>query len=236
VQVDWQVAEDEKMTKVVRKGQTVANPDWAHSVHVEVDGLQPNRQYYYQFRAGSETSPVGRTRTAPAADALPDKLHLTFASCQQYESGYYTAYEHMLREDPDLVIHLGDYIYEGAARPNGIRHHLGPKLRSLPEYRQRHAQSKTDAALQAMHQAAPWIVTWDDHEFENNCANLTPDKAGPTAEEYSAQRANAYKAYYEHMPLRVAQLPQGPNMPLYRRVSFGRHAAIFQGLGRQTCP
>jgi alkaline phosphatase D len=222
VQVDWQVAEDEQMTKVVRKGQTVANPDWAHAVHVEVDGLQPDRQYFYQFRAGSEISPKGRTRTAPAADALPEKLRFAFASCQHFESGYYTAYEHMLRENPDLVVHLGDYIYEGPARHDGIRHHVGPKLRSLAEYRQRHAQYKTDTALQAMHAAAPWIVTWDDHEFENNCANLTPDKPGATLEECCAQRGNAYKAYYEHMPLRVAQLPQGHNMPLYRRVPFGR--------------
>ncbi|MEX2112168.1 MAG: alkaline phosphatase D family protein [Pirellulales bacterium] len=223
VQVDWQVAEDEQMTKVVQQGATVANPDWAHSVHVEVAGLKPDRWYFYQFRAGNETSPTGRTRTAPAADTLPDRLRFAVASCQHFETGYYTAYEHMLRESPDLVVHLGDYIYEGAGRDKQVRRHVGPKLMTVEDYRLRHAQYKTDPALRAMHAAAPWLVTWDDHEFENNCANLIPEHPKPL-EVYRQQRANAYKAYYEHMPLRVSQLPQGPDMPLYRRVSFGRLA------------
>jgi alkaline phosphatase D len=226
VQVDWQVADDESMSKIVRQGSTVANPDWAHAVHVEVDGLQPDRWYFYQFRAGGETSPKGRLRTAPAADALPERLRFAFASCQHWESGFYTAYEHMLAEHPDLVIHLGDYIYEGAARDKGVRKHAGPKLSSLADYRLRHAQYKTDPALQAMHAAAPWLVTWDDHEFENNYAGLAPEHPKPL-EEFRAQRANAYKAYYEHMPLRVSQLPHGPDMPLYRRVSHGRLADFY---------
>jgi alkaline phosphatase D len=231
VEVGWLVAEDEQMTKVVQKGKTVANPDWAHSVHVEVEGLRPDRWYFYQFRAGSETSPKGRTRTTPAADQVPDRLRFAFASCQHFETGYYTAYEHMLAENPDLVVHLGDYIYEGAGRDSQgkggeklVRRHVGPKLNTLADYRQRHAQYKTDAALQAMHAAAPWIVTWDDHEFDNNYADLVPDHPGPTRDEFSAQRARAYQAYYEHMPLRASQLPKGPDMPLYRRVPFGRLA------------
>jgi alkaline phosphatase D len=222
VEVDWQVAEDEAMSKVVKKGTTIANPDWAHSVHVEVDGLEPDRWYFYQFRAGSETSPKGRTRTAPAADKLPERLKMAFASCQHWEAGHYTAYEHMLKENPDLVIHLGDYIYEGAARPNGVRRHVGPKLRELGDYRNRHAQYRTDKALQDMHAAAPWLVTWDDHEVENNYADLVSERPDVARESFAVQRAAAYQAYYEHMPLGRSSLPKGPNMPLYRGVPFGR--------------
>ena len=223
VQVDWQVAEDEAMSKIAARGTTVANPDWGHAVHVEVEGLRPDRWYFYQFRVGNESSPQGRLRTAPPVDALPERLRFAFASCQHFETGYYTAYEHMLDESPDLVIHLGDYIYEGAGRDKGVRRHAGPKLSAVDDYRLRHAQYKTDPALQAMHAACPWLVTWDDHEFENNCAGLVPEHPKPL-EEYRAQRANAYKAYYEHMPLRIAQLPNGPDMPLYRRVPYGRLA------------
>lgn len=224
VEVAWQVAEDEAMTRVVRRGTTVANPEWAHSVHVEVEGLRPDREYWYQFQAAGETSPRGRTRTMPPSDALPDSLRFAFASCQHYEQGLFTAYEHMAREDLHLVVHLGDYIYEAAARDGLVRKHVGPELKSLADYRNRHAQYKTDPALQATHAAFPWIVTWDDHEFANNCAGAISERPDEPPEQYLVRRANAYKAYYEHMPLRRAALPDGPDMLLYRRIAFGRLA------------
>lgn len=227
VEVAWKVAEDEQMTTVVREGTTVATSDWAHSVHVEVEGLKPDRWYWYQFKAGSEVSPVGRTRTAPTRDALPDKLRFAYASCQHFETGLYTAYEHMAREELDLVIHLGDYIYEGAGRDKTVRKHVGPEIKSLDDYRNRHAQYKTDQALQAMHRAVPWLVTWDDHEFDNNCAGAISEELEVTPEEFLMRRVNAYKAYYEHMPLRRAALPNGPDMLLYRRIPFGQLAEFF---------
>ena len=228
VQVRWQVAEDEQFAKVVKSGMTVANPEWAHSVHVEVHGLTPDRWYWYQFQAVGETSPKGRARTAPAADASPKKLRFAFASCQHYETGLYTAYDHMLREDLDLVLHLGDYIYEGAGRDKQIRKHVGSReLDSLEDYRNRHAQYKTDAALQAMHAAAPWLVTWDDHEFDNNCAGAISEQKEVTCEDFLQRRGRAYQAYYEHMPLRRASLPSGPDMKLYRAVRFGNLAEFF---------
>lgn len=227
VEVSWQVAEDEQMTKVVREGTTTATPQWAHAVHVEVDGLRPDRWYWYQFKAGAETSPKGRTRTMPAADTAPERLRFAFASCQHFETGYFTAYEHMLREDLDLVVHLGDYIYEGAAKDNGVRKHMGAELDSLDDYRNRHAQYKTDGALQAMHAALPWLVTWDDHEFDNNCAGDISEEKDVTRELFLERRARAYQAFYEHMPLRRSSLPQGPNMQLYRRIAFGRLAEFF---------
>jgi alkaline phosphatase D len=223
IEVAWQVAEDETLTKVVRKGTTVANPDWAHSVHVEVAGLAPDRPYWYQFKAAGETSPIGRTRTLPATYALPSALRFAFASCQHFESGLFTAYEHMAKDDLHLVVHLGDYIYEGPPGNRGIRKHVGPKLTSLDDYRNRHAQYKTDAALQAAHAAFPWLVTWDDHELEDNCAGEISAK-GLGHDEFMKLRATAYQAYYEHMPLRRASLPDGPDMRLYRRIPFGRLA------------
>jgi len=227
IEVEWLIAEDEAFTRVVQKGSVVATPDWAHSVHVEVEGLQHDRWYWYQFRAGGELSPKGRTRTMPPLELPVNRLRLAFASCQHFETGFYTAYEHMLREDLDLVIHLGDYIYEGPAKNGGVRRHVGPKLKTIADYRTRYAQYKSDPALQAMHAAVPWIVTWDDHEVENNYAGLTQEEPGTTGEEFRAQRAAAYKAYYEHMPLRRLQLPHGPDMSLYRRVSFGRLAEFY---------
>ncbi len=227
VEVAWQVADDESFTKVVREGKTVATPDWAHSVHAEVDGLQPDRWYFYRFQVGNDVSPVGRARTTPAVDAMPAELKFAFASCQHFENGYYTAYEHMLKDDLDLVIHLGDYIYEGGGRENQVRKHVGAEIKALDDYRTRHAQYKTDAALQAMHAAAPWLVTWDDHEVDNNYANAISEEEGVSTEKLLARRARAYQAYYEHMPLRIASLPKGPDMQLYRRVPFGRLAGVF---------
>lgn len=228
VEVAWEVAEDEQFKKVVSRGKTTAVPDWAHSVHIEVSGLQPDRWYCYRFHVGLEQSPVGRARTFPTNEAVAKRLNFAFASCQHYETGLFTAYEHMLKDDLDLVIHLGDYIYEGAGREKQIRKHVGDKLDLLVDYRNRHAQYKTDPALQAMHAAAPWLVTWDDHEFENNCASCFPeikkDRKTPSTDAYLAMRARAYQAYYEHMPLRRSALPKGPDMRLYRGVSFGRLA------------
>jgi alkaline phosphatase D len=226
-EVGWQVAEDEGMARVVQRGTTVATPDWAHSVHVEVEGLQPDRWYWYQFQAGGESSPKGRTRTMPAADIQPARLRFAFASCQHFEQGLFTAYEHMAREELDLVIHLGDYIYESAGRGGLVRRHVGQEIMSLDDYRTRHAQYRTDAALQAMHAAAPWLVTWDDHELDNNCAGAISEERGVAPADFLQRRARAYQAYYEHMPLRRTSLPHGPDMQLYRRVAFGRLAEFF---------
>ena len=227
VEVAWQVAEDEKFGKVVRQGTTVASPDWGHAVHVEVEGLQPARWYWYQFQAGGETSPVGRTRTMPTIDAVSPALRFAFASCQHFETGYYTAYEHMLKDDLDLVFHLGDYIYEGPGRDDRVRKHVGGKLSTLEDYRNRYAQYRGDPALRAMHAAAPWIVTWDDHEVENNYAGPFPEDLRVSQADFLARRALAYQAYYEHMPLRRATLPHGSDMPIYRRIPFGQLANFY---------
>jgi alkaline phosphatase D len=227
VEVGWLVAEDEAMTRVVQQGTAVASPDWGHSVHVEVAGLLPDRWYWYQFRCGGDLSPRGRTRTMPAAGAAAERLRFAFASCQKYEMGHYTAYEHMAREDLDLVVHLGDYIYEKGDDKQAVRPHGTTELFTLDDYRNRYALYKTDPALQAAHAMAPWIVTWDDHEVSNNYAGTTPEfpeKMDPAT--FLQRRAAGYQAYYEHMPLRRSAQPSGPDMLLHRRLEFGALASF----------
>jgi len=227
VAVEWEVAEDESFARTVRRGTESAQPAWAHSVHVEVAGLRPNRWYWYRFKAGRELSPVGRTRTAPASGAEVERLRFAFASCQKYEMGYYTAYEHMAREDLDMVLHLGDYIYEKIDNGAAVRPHGLPVADTLDAYRQRYAVYKSDPALQAAHAMAPWIVTWDDHEVSNDYAAEISDRfeTEPPAA-FLLRRAAGYQAYYEHMPLRRSALPSGPDMLLYRRLEFGRLASF----------
>lgn len=134
----------------------------------------------------------------------------------------------MLNDNFYLIVHLGDYIYEGPGRDHFVRKHVGDReLDSLDDYRARHAQYKTDAHLQAAHASCPWLLTWDDHEFDNNYASDIP--SGPRADrgEFVVRRANAYQAYYEMMPLRRRSIPRGPDMRLYRKASFGRLAELL---------
>jgi alkaline phosphatase D len=226
VRVEWEVASDDRMSKLVRSGHTDALPEWAHSVHVEVDGLEPDRWYWYRFRVGDEQSPVGRTRTLPRAGASVRRLRFAFASCQYYEAGFFTALRHLAEEDLDLAFHLGDYIYEGRGSQGRPRSHSGPVLMTLEEYRNRYAEYKTDLDLQAAHAAFPWIVTWDDHEVANNYASDISQRSDPPAA-FLLRRAAAYQAYYEHMPLRRRSVPAGPLLHLYRSLSFGSLASFF---------
>lgn len=235
VSVAWEIADDERMTKVVASGTSVASPQLGHSVHVEVSGLKPARWYWYRFKAGDAVSPIGRTRTLPDVNSDPHSLRFAFASCQNYEQGLFTAYEQMAKDDLDLVFHLGDYIYEYAGIDNRVRKHSGPidgKIKTLDDYRLRHMQYRSDAMLHGMHAQCPWFVTWDDHEFDNNYANdiqeeqaVNKPKTDPV--EFLVQRAAAYQAYYEMMPLCKQTLPQGPDMTIYRKASFGRLAEFF---------
>lgn len=228
IEVKWEIAEDENFKKIAQSGKTLAMPQLAHSVHVEIQGLKPDRWYYYRFQAGDAVSPVGRTRTFPEPSASPDQLKFAVTSCQNFEQGLFTAYDQMAQDDVDLVFHLGDYIYEYKAGQNGkVRTHLGPEIESLDEYRIRYSQYRSDPLLHGMHAQCPWFVTWDDHEFDNNCANGISEEKNVDPAKYMLRRANAYQAYYEMMPLRKRSLPQGPHLQLYRRASFGRLAELM---------
>ncbi|WP_160050587.1 alkaline phosphatase [Nocardiopsis sp. FR4] len=222
VEVEWQVSEDEDFARLAASGTVETGPRDAHAVHVEARGLRPGAQYFYRFRADGEISPVGRTRTATPPGQRLDRFAFAFASCQNYTHGHYTAQAHLAQEDLDLVAFLGDYIYEGPEQGTVGRGHLSRvEVRSLAEYRIRHAQYKSDTDLQAAHAAFPWAVVFDDHELENNWADDQSDGEVISPEDFLRRRAQAFKAYYEHMPLRRSQLPTGPDMRLHRRLTFG---------------
>jgi alkaline phosphatase D len=232
VTVRWQVAEDEGFRRIERQGTTRAVPELGHSVHVEADGLRPGRGYFYRFRAGEDISPVGRTRTAPDPLTRGGEVAFAFASCQCWYEGFYTAYRHLAAEDLDFVVHLGDYQYEGGVGATGgvrgleLDASFQRETYSLPEYRNRHALTKLDADLRAAHGAFPWILTWDDHEVENNWAGdiAQTDRDGfPDGDvaAFRARKAAAFQAYYEHLPLRLPQKPDGADALMYRRLGFG---------------
>ncbi|MEZ5441264.1 MAG: alkaline phosphatase D family protein [Lysobacterales bacterium] len=223
--VSWQVAEDERFGRPVAEGQVRAVPELAHSVHVDVQGLRPDRGYYYRFLCGQAVSPVGRTRTAPAADAMPDALRLAFSSCQHYEQGYFSAYAELVRDDPRLMIFLGDYIYENSWGDELVRRHAGGEPYTLAQYRVRHAQYKTDPDLQRAHAAMPWLFTWDDHEVDNDPSSEQSEHLDPR---FLLRRAAAYQAYYEHMPLPARMRPRlDGSMQVYGQVDFGALLSIF---------
>jgi len=226
IPVRWEVAADEAMRQVIFSGETTADPAWAHSARVEVQGLEPDRWYWYRFTAGDARSPIGRTRTAPAAAAPTQRLRFAFASCQQYEQGFFGAYRHIVADQPDLVAFLGDYIYESSWGSDLVRSHDAPEPYSLADYRARHALYRSDPDLQAAHAACPWIVTWDDHEVDNDYANDRPED-GMGREEFLRRRAAAYRAYYEHLPLPPRMRPEGPNMRIYTHVDWGTLARFF---------
>lgn len=219
IEVNWTIAEDEPLKRVTRKGKAVAAPSLGHSVHVEVGGLKPGHWYWYRFDAGGEASPVGRFRTAPTANST-DRLRFAVASCQQWTQGLFTAYQHMAEEDVDLVLHLGDYIYEqgydGPVRKEGHE-----EIFTLTEYRNRHALYKSDPLLRKAHERFAWASVWDDHEVSNNYADDKQEKGQPR-DQFLERRASGYQAYYEHMPLRRASIPAGSKMSLYRRLQFGK--------------
>ncbi|MED4206744.1 alkaline phosphatase D family protein [Neobacillus mesonae] len=231
VPVKWEVAVDPYFRSIVGRGTELARPELGHSIHVEVSGLKANHEYFYRFKSGSEISPTGKTKTLPKSGEGISLLKFAFVSCQQFEHGYFTAYQHLAKEELDLVFHLGDYIYEYGpneyiAASGNVRTHSGPEIKTLVDYRNRYAQYRSDIHLQAAHAAFPWIVTWDDHEVENNYANIIPEK-GQSVEEFIIRRAAAYQAYYEHMPLRKSSLPQGADMKIYRQFEYGDLASFF---------
>ena len=174
--VTWEVAADAGFGMIVRSGEAIARPELGHSVHVEVEGLEPGRPYFYRFRVGSERSGVGRAKTAPVVGAPLAQVKFGVAGCQAFESGYYTAHRKMAAEDLDFIFFSGDYIYEGrgnrvyggTSTQENLRVHDGGEVYSVDDYRRRYAQYTMDSDLQSSRQSAAWFVVWDDHEVDNN--------------------------------------------------------------------
>jgi alkaline phosphatase D len=247
ISVQWEVADDEHFKVNRRSGQVVALATLAHSVHLELEGLQSDRWYFYRFQLGDTQSTVGRTRTLPHPEAMVQKLRVAYASCQRWEHGYFSAYDHMAQENLDMVLFLGDYIYEYAGAANAVRLPTGGWVTSLSDYRDRYALHKSEKGLQAMHAQCPWLVTWDDHEVSNDYAGLVRGQSGNISFDFAAQRARAYQAFYEHMPLRASALTRsieglarGAEMRIYGQVAYGKLANLYllddrQYRDRQVC-
>lgn len=238
LEVSHEVFADEAMTRPVTRGTTPTTADRAWSVHVGLRGLEPARVYYYRFRIGDAISRTGRTRTAPPDEALPLRMRLALASCQHYEQGSFTVHREIAREDLDLVLFVGDYIYESGGSRGAVRRHGAPPPQTLDEYRARHALYKSDPDLQASHAAHPWITTWDDHEVVNDYAD-DQDQAYTPPAVFLRRRAAAYRAYFEHMPLLVP--PDGPSMRIHDTWRWGRLADLWtldcrQYRSHQACP
>ena len=220
IEVRWELAADDSFHRIVRSGRSDALPELGHSVHVEAGGLGAGTEYFYRFHCGGATSPVGRAKTLPELGAHVSRFDFAFASCQHYEQGYFTALRHLSEEDVDLIVHLGDYIYEGARAEGGVRTHEGPEVLTLEQYRARYSTYRRDLDLQAAHHAAPWVASTDDHEVDNNYAGATSDD-DMSPENFLLRRAAAYQAFYEFMPLRRSTMPVGPNALMYRRLTLG---------------
>jgi alkaline phosphatase D len=236
VSVHWEVATDRRFRHVVRRGSFTTGPHRDHTVKVDVTGLRPATWYHYRFHLDGATSRVGRTRTAPAHHATPDHLRFGVVSCANWQAGWFTAYRGLVRRD-DLhaIVHLGDYLYEYGPgqygygqserdiRPHQPRH----EIISLADYRQRHAQYKTDPDLQDLHAKYPWIVTWDDHEVANDQWRNGAENHDASEGNYKNRRARAHRAYDEWMPARLsgtAALHDGDR--LFRRLRFGTLAEL----------
>lgn len=232
VELRWEIAEDEAFSRGLRRGTVVARAEHAHSVHVPVTGLRSASNWFYRFIAGDAVSPVGRTRTAPADDAPVQRLRLALASCQHYEQGAFVAHREIAARELDLVLFVGDYIYESSNPHLRVRPHEGSVPKTLAAYRSRHATYKLDADLRAAHAAHPWLVTWDDHEVENDYADDRGQGDEPP-HEFLLRRAAAYKAWFEHMPVAPAMAPQGAAARIHERFGWGQLAELWTLDGRQ---
>jgi alkaline phosphatase D len=238
VPVRCEIADNEQFSSIRQSLDFDSAPEVAHSVHLDIDGLDPARSYFYRFLSGDAVSPVGRTHTLAADGTALDRYRIAFASCQNYEHGYFSAYRQLQRDQPDLVLFLGDYIYESQWGSDPIRRHIGAEAATLEGYRQRHAQYKLDPDLQAAHRSGPWVFAWDDHEVDNDYAGEQSENLDPA---FLLRRAAAYQAYFEHMPVPRRMFPRGAEMRLYTHFDIGDLLRVYllddrQYRTPQACP
>jgi alkaline phosphatase D len=243
VDVAWELAEDAAFTRIAARGVEVAVPADAHCVHAEPQGLQPASLYWYRFTAMGERTAAARTRTAPAPGAAVEQLRFAITSCQRYDAGHYAAWAEVAASANqgglDVVLFLGDYVYEYPSNTQSVRSHTGGLVTQLDDYRARYAQYKSDPSLQAAHAACPWLLVWDDHEVDNDYAGL---QGQSLQKAFALQRDAAYRAYWEHMPLPKAARPvAGGEMRMYGRLDWGQLARIHllddrQYRDPQACP
>lgn len=248
--VRYEVATDDKFGRIVKSGAIGAFDENRHAVRIDLEGLEPARWYHYRFMVGNEVSPVGRTRTADAAGADVRKLRFAIGSCQHFEQGWFEAHRHLAAENLDLMLFLGDYVYESSWGDVRVRKHVNEEAYTLEQYRLRYSQYRADADLQAMHARVPWAFAWDDHEVDNDWASGISEHLDP---QFLVRRAAAFQAFWENMPLPRRMWPSATGMRLYDRVRFGRLATFhmlddrqyrtpqpcpdaFKGAGSRTLP
>jgi alkaline phosphatase D len=235
VTLGYEIATDPAMREIVQHGAATAEQAFAYSVHLDVAGLQAGRPYWYRFTSGEAASRIGRAATLPAPGAALDRLRFGFVSCSNYEHGYFSAYRHLADENPEFVLYLGDYIYEYVElmRATVRSHSDGIEAATLPTYRNRYAQYRLDRDLQRLHAEVPALVTWDDHEVQNDYADKWSQYFDDPAQ-FLIRRAAAYRAFYEHMPVRpILSHPEGPMMRVYDRFTFGDLIEVSMIDGRQ---
>ncbi len=243
-ELTWEVAEDQAFARIRASGIGLARAHVLHAVHVEVGGLEPGREYFYRFRLGKYESPTGRALTCPVGEASRP-LRFAVACCAHYEQGFFSAYRYIADDRPDLVLMLGDYIYEDAWGERRVRLFDTPEAQTLTDYRRRYTQYRTDPDLQAAHAACPWLAVWDDHEVDNDYAGVTGENevcgGAGVRDSFPGRRAAAYQAYFEHMPLRPSRLQSGMAARLYGALDWGRLARFYlldtrQYRSVQACP
>jgi len=228
--VAWQIAKDSRFTQVVGRGELITGPARDFTVKVDAGGLEPGATYYYRFQSANGQSPVGRTRTLPAAGV--SRIRLGVVSCSNLPQGYFNAYSCLAnRADLDAILHLGDYIYEYANEQYGDGTKFGripapnKEIVALQDYRERHAQYKLDPDSQEAHRQHPFILTWDDHEFANNTWSGGAQNHDPAEGDWWVRRAAAAQAFYEWMPIREDAQTLTPR--IYRTFSFGDLATLY---------
>ena len=224
IEVTWEVARDADFTDVVAGGTAPAVATLGHSVHVDANGLDADTEYWYRFTLDEFTTAPARTRTFAAPGTMPDRFRFAFSSCQNWEQGRYAAYRDLVEQgDIDAFLFLGDYIYEyatgGYADERGRKTGQDFESETVEQYRERYALYHSDPLLQSAHALVPWIITWDDHEVENDYAgNISENGDDPAA--FRERRAAAYQVWYEHMPVRLDP-PDGPDYEIYRSFAHG---------------
>ena len=232
VDVHWQIAAEREMTSIVASGHTATDATNDFTVKVDARGLTPGVTLYYQFRAMGAHSPIGRTRTLPSGDVETAKFAVV--SCSNHPNGFFHVYRDIAeRSDLDAVLHLGDCIYESGADGYATQHSEALKripepateLHSLQDYRQRHAQYKSDPDSQAMLASLPLIAVWDDHELAND--NWRDGAEGHSQEEgsWATRRDAAIQAYFEWMPIRGK--PKGKRTRIFREFRYGNLASLI---------
>jgi alkaline phosphatase D len=226
-----EVATDEDFRRVVARRNVVADPSEGYTINARITkGLRPGEQYFYRFYTCNENSPVGRFRTARPADSQ-EPVRIGFFSCQDYQAGFYTAQAGLAREDVDLIVCLGDYIYERsfydgpAERKDTTGANRDAEVQTLAEYRDKYNLYHSDANLRAMRASAALLPVWDDHEVEDNWAADMPGEAtGQVRVPFPERRSNAFKAFFENMP----RIPmRGAASQIYGRVNLGANAELF---------